>query len=557
MFGRATQMVSRAFRDPLFAVTFFVAACFLFFNLQYVDLLGDDAHYAIRSVGYVDVMFSQFQETPMIWFQSYPWWAHLSFHDHPFVFFLIQHIFLLMNESMLFTKLPSVFAALGSLFLTYAIGFRLGGRTSARVAVIALCANPLFLWLGRTAFMESIILFFVLLAFRALMPLAEKHKRRHLLWAGFLLGLATLTKYLSLFLLPVAAVLLLLHKKKVPVADLAAGVGVFILTILPAIVYNLFIFKTQGHLDYQFSRLLHIDSPWTGVPGASLQPSALWNLIISTAQSASYPFVLTAVAAFVGLWFRKRKRMITIFAPVFFLALLLFLISNVLPQPYQIALLTPFLAIAIGQFFSTFKSKKTVYMSAALLVAYSMMLSVPSQLLFQSSGRFPGLLSTTAVSQNAGMYQLDKRIDDIIMEQDIQPVFDSYPNMKKRKKSLSAFALDQEEGKTLKDIRFPHLFVYDQNISWYARTWLFIRRQFYHNLSIMSTSEFVENIDTVVAEKVTLILAGPAAPLEPTHLRTDHADQMLEAMKAQEQIVEEVKAFSGETAFYLYTVDVL
>src|SRR3989338_5270309 len=85
-----------------------LAAVFIFFRLSHVDMVGDDAHYSVRAIGLADFMFGDdfFQSTPLHWYEQTPWWAHLSFHDHPILLFLIQHFFLSLHTSIWFAKLP-------------------------------------------------------------------------------------------------------------------------------------------------------------------------------------------------------------------------------------------------------------------------------------------------------------------------------------------------------------------------------------------------------------------------------------------------------------------
>src|SRR3989344_9319669 len=72
-----------------------IAFGFRIWNAQHQDLFGDEAAYAFRSVGYLDYLGTNFQTQPVDWYQDseLPWWTRLSFHAHPPLGFLIQHLF--------------------------------------------------------------------------------------------------------------------------------------------------------------------------------------------------------------------------------------------------------------------------------------------------------------------------------------------------------------------------------------------------------------------------------------------------------------------------------
>jgi len=52
-----------------------LASVLLFVNLGKADMEGDQAHYAFRSVGYMDYLGSETQTTPLQWFDKIPWWS--------------------------------------------------------------------------------------------------------------------------------------------------------------------------------------------------------------------------------------------------------------------------------------------------------------------------------------------------------------------------------------------------------------------------------------------------------------------------------------------------
>src|SRR3989338_1638415 len=166
-----------------------VAAFFIFFKISHADMLGDDAHYSVRAIGLVDFMFgdSQFQSTPLQWFTVLPWWTSLSFPDHPLVLFYIQHLFLRISTSIFFAKLPYALMTLGTIGLTYAWCKKVFNREVGLLAALLLTLNAHFIWFGRSAFMESGVLFMITLAWYYFVRFLENDKY---FWQwGILLGL--------------------------------------------------------------------------------------------------------------------------------------------------------------------------------------------------------------------------------------------------------------------------------------------------------------------------------------------------------------------------------
>jgi len=121
-----------------------ITAFLMLVRISQVDFTGDNSHYAVRSLGYVDTMFSDQQTTPLNWFEHFPWWANLSFHDHPALLFFVQHIFLSIHESIFFAKLPYVLFSLGTLILVYQGAKENYGEDIAFWSTLFLAFNSLF-----------------------------------------------------------------------------------------------------------------------------------------------------------------------------------------------------------------------------------------------------------------------------------------------------------------------------------------------------------------------------------------------------------------------------
>src|SRR3989338_6885137 len=80
----------------LLALILLLGFGFRIWGLGFAEIFHDEGLYAFRSIGYIDYIQNNDQTTPIQWFKDLPqipWWTKLSFHDHPPLFFLVQHLF--------------------------------------------------------------------------------------------------------------------------------------------------------------------------------------------------------------------------------------------------------------------------------------------------------------------------------------------------------------------------------------------------------------------------------------------------------------------------------
>src|SRR5262245_13898416 len=182
---------------------FALAAFFLFFRLPAHDPLTDEEELAFRALGYVDYLNAEQQTTPYEWFDPQPWWIKLSFHDHPPLFFLVEHVVLrAFGDSLAAIRVPFALLGLASLGLLVALAHDLHGAPAAAIVAGLGAVNTFWLWIFRLGLQEGMVIFFVLAAIYCLTR-APANARWLVAW-GLALGLAMLTKYTSILLVPVS-----------------------------------------------------------------------------------------------------------------------------------------------------------------------------------------------------------------------------------------------------------------------------------------------------------------------------------------------------------------
>jgi len=154
-----------------------LAALMRLWGLGHADMVTDEALNSFRAVGMVDFLNTEFQTTPLEWFEEPQWWLRLSFHDHPPLSFLIQNIFFRMfGVGDLVARLPSACLGMGAVLLLYLLVLRWGNRRIALLAALILAVNNLHIWISRIALQESMLIFFMLLALIAMVCAFEKKK---------------------------------------------------------------------------------------------------------------------------------------------------------------------------------------------------------------------------------------------------------------------------------------------------------------------------------------------------------------------------------------------
>jgi 4-amino-4-deoxy-L-arabinose transferase-like glycosyltransferase len=298
----------------------------IFFRLGRHDMLTDDGHYALRSLGYFDYVASGEQTTPVQWFGARPFWSYLGFHDHPFLFFLIQHIFFkLFGAGVLISRLPSASAAIGTAIVVFFIGRKLGNVRAGLISLGALALNSYFIWMGRVGLLESVFTFFFCLGLYYFLKALEDNPK-YFMHTGLYWALAILTKYTFLFFLPGILVYILWQQRWIfKNKKFWIGVAVFLAISSPILIYNLGMLMSRGHFDVQFANLFgQVHNDWPKLaPSANfsnINPGAVLSTLI---EGFSWPYFVVFTLSFLGASLALRKSP-KILAPLMFVSPLVF-----------------------------------------------------------------------------------------------------------------------------------------------------------------------------------------------------------------------------------------
>jgi len=532
-------------------------------GLSSAELVFDEGAYAFRSIGYLDYLESHEQPTPVQWLRDgrLPAWLKLSFHDHPPLFFLIQHwFFALLGDSLTIARLPSALAGSIAIFLFFLIGrelfkkFNLGEKEIFKgvsasdfgglltAGLTALSFSPLMI--SRLSMLESVAFLFILLNIYLFLRLLINPK--YWMAFGLTLGLAFLSKYVSFFLvLTYLTFLIFIKSPLLRSRYLYLAVLLAVLIFSPVIIYNILLYQNFGHFDLQFATLFSQEVPyWQGSSGKTQEPfsNILENLLILY----SIPFLILVVGGIIltifgkkilpGNWLETRPSLLFMFLNLIFITVLLMVIGSairfsslyIIPAAFFVALIfimalnrLPKIKTAILIIFLIFLAQETVFALQPLF------LNAP----------------------NYGVRELDEYFDSVFGKAR-GPGLPAHPNPHLNR-IIQKYAAKREA--TLP----PTGIIYDDNLETAPILWLFSRRQYYQGVPITTASNFEATLGDQGATffkdlKLYFVKAGPGAP--PRRGTREPAPERLEMFLRESELEPEIiiKDFAGEIAFKIY-----
>lgn len=490
-------MIERNTNITFFAIII-LAVFLIFFRLDRADEQTDGAIFSIGSIGYIDYILSDSQTTPFQWFETPPWWSKLSFHDRPPLTPFIQHIFFkVFGESLFVMRLPYALTGIGSILLLYFIVKSIYNKKIALLSILILTVSTLFSWSSKSAYLEGIEVFFILLTLFLFIQ-AQKDKK-FFIFSGTSLGLTFLTKYTSFFLLPAIFAYMLLKNKKMIfskqfIVSLIIALGIF----SPVIVYNFMMYQERGHLDAQFTYLFKdsmyeaANKDWPSLYYKDMaSPSIvdnIQNIFFGLRGMFSKPFfyilIISSIVLLIGIFFIKDiHKHFLIPLVIFFITVEFSFISG---EVRFFPIFTPFLAVSasiiIFYFLERLKEKKLYYyfsiLILAFIVSFELFYNINTNLLNKPILSAPVFLSEHR-KENFGYKQLEQYLVTLF-END--PGYARKPRKLQKKSDVSLFK-DQMNGRDV--------FIYDFRLNWFATLWHLQKYELYHRIAITRDRDIV------------------------------------------------------------------
>lgn len=493
------------------ACIIFTAAFFRFVNINTEEVMTDEGNYAMRGIGWNDFMQSTTLTTPWNWFElrdKLPFWTQLSFNDHPPLHFAAIWLSVKIFGIHLWSVrlFPIIFGIL-SIALVMAICMQHKFRYGAICAGFFLAISPWHILISRRAAQESMVIFFLLLsAYFLFLLLDNKNAEKKFIWifAGLILGLGFLSKYSMGVIFPMylcVAIYKKWHKNKnfyfLPI--------IFLLTVAPIIIYNIFTYLERKHFDLQISRFLKMDtaSDWP----ASVQGIWQGNIhsIVSYFQNTTSWISIFAmviiVIGFIHFLFQRTKKENSAFF-LFAYSMIIFtgiFCALTLGDFGRSSIIIPFLALGFGLGSEMIIAKKNILFLMLIFACFFLLLigSVSDRI-----GK-PFLSKTLLASfyeKPHGFYYYEKwKKENIPVE---------YGSM--HYSSLKTWF--EHQIQLVNKTKAPVL-IYDQRIIWFGANWYFYKDSFYS-----------ENIPVIHMGITELLLQGNAINLEGKKIYFVEAD---------------------------------
>jgi len=476
----------------LISVIIILALFLRFYHLTSADVITDEALIAFRAIGYLDFFASPYQTTPYEWFSdNLPFWAKLSFHDHPPLVFLIQHLFFsLFGQSLLVLRLPFALAGVGAVLLIYLIGRKLFEPKVGLSAALLLSVSVNHNWVSRIGLQESLVIFFSLLTFYLF--LKNLAANQHWQW-GISLGLAMLTKYTAFIVLPIFLIYsFFTNKIQLKKKSFWLGLVLAILIFSPVLIYNLKLYQVTNHFDLQFSYLFGQTVPeWQYLPG-KMQMGSFFDRLISLIPNLFFSlllpmFIFSFASIFFAFYYFKKHhdRRLGFLLLTIFSYLLLFLLIG--PLPRFLSLVVPFIVLMVAWFIS--QQKRIIAVTFLLILAiFELFFTVNTLFAYNSLGWENVTYSQLKKeSYSYGYNQLDAHLTQLLKNKKPAVTFTArYQFLEDIKKKAMAGA----EKEKLKSASI--LLIYDGNMYDLATLWLFHRRMVYQGWPIITADDYLK-----------------------------------------------------------------
>jgi len=480
-----------------------VSGFFLFYRLGRADPLTDEIQIAFRSIGWLDFLGTSYQTTPLEWFRPpAPNWVHLSFHDHPPLTFLLEHIiFNFAPDSLFWLRLPFAIFGLATVWLIYLIAKKLFNNNQAALAAALIAATDSYLiWIGRIGLQEGIVIFFSLLALFYLMK--AKDNDTNFIYFGLALGLGLLTKYTAAIILPIGLIYIWLNfpekfKNKKLYLGLLAGLIIF----SPVIFYNLQMFKAVGHFDVQLATLFRQAAPqWPVLLGKNIGPlpERIMNFYPALIANSSPVFIFFYFASLIFLIYSLVKKIIRqadFKLEAWLLACLILyhlLIVVIGPSQRFLAMIIPIIILIFAYSLTYFDQKNkilrlTFLPLVILFTAYEAFFSWQTFQTVAPMADSPWVYSnlrneSPALGYNSLEAYLKKTID-VARPAIVFPTGDNLQFINDYRQ--------QDFRRIGKNPKQAILLVFDPRMDNYAKFWIFGRRYYYDGWPIISVDEYL------------------------------------------------------------------
>lgn len=536
-----------------------------FFNLTAFDIKNDSALYSVRALGWFDYLGGG-QTAPVQWFGNIPSWALLSFHDCPPLVFLIQKIFFtIFGDNTFAVRLPFALAGVVSVLVIYfAVKlFRSGNAALWAAGIFSLSSYAV--WSSRAGYLEGIeVLFIVLSLFFFLKYLQNKGEKDLYWWAG-MAGLAFMSKYTSVFLLPVGLAILVISEWKTIKKQwqkIAYPFLIFLAVISPVVVYNALVLKYRGHFDASLSAMVGMHpQDFSIIANRTINISLFENfssLVSCFYENAS---IFLAVSLLISLIYLiiKAVRKNSSKAELFILLNILTvggMFCFGVTDAWQVSIFMPLLSIILAIFIVDID----VYLIGGrrLFLNKLFLLIIVLILLLE----FLYCLNTNILIKPIGnktWFFADQRLQsDGWNELEIYWRNNLLPSLTDKKKIKSIDDMSLNSG----DFVNKNVIFYDDNVNWFAYMWYIEKYHLYYRFpflpisTLLANPKLLETLKSFGARDFYYVSNRSSRVIDATVSRNTELMEAIGRLNSQlEQAglgFEEITSREGEIAFRIY-----
>jgi len=420
---------------PLLTILFLSAGINILLAI-YSPVVQDELAYGMRAIRLEDNLYSSSQTTPFQWYEVVPWWAHLSFHDHPPLVMWIQHVFIrVFGDSLFVMRLPSVLFGVLSVYLIFLIAKRVSGERVALLSAALLAVNTHITYFASRALMESITLALVLGVIYVLLRALDD--RRYLPYLGIALGLAILAKYTAFVMMPVVLWSIWWWRRSyLRTRQLWYAVCCLCLMLSPVIIYNVMLYRSLGHFDMQLAYFFSQATPeWPyDIQLGKLERGSFGERLISSPSIFGYwSLGMTIVFLFSSWYVLTRQKLSVVWEQrewwVIVTTAVMYMIASVGvfgASPRFSVYITPLIIALISAVLVRYVNRAMMRYAIWGFVAYEACFSLVTGGVFFPYQVVPGVTHSEALRQeDLGVIALDRYLTD----SDITLVYDDRVSM--------------------------------------------------------------------------------------------------------------------------------
>ncbi len=561
----------------------FLGAGLRFYHISWHDSYLDETVLAFRAIEMIDYDAAPQQPTPWQWFEEVPWWAHLSFHDHPVFFFLLQNLSIKIFGVTLFAvRFPSILAGLASIVMIFLVGKKLFGKKVGLLSAALLAVNSYNLFVSRLGLQESVVILLILASFYFL--LQTKDNSKNWLWFWLCFGVGIITKYTILVIMPILLWYILLFKIKFyKDKNFWQGLIVFFLVTAPSSIYNLALYNSRGHFDFQLSAAFGQNVPeWQVRLGRNLVGGLETRFTYFFAAMHYATNLLFGLLTVVSIWvvsarllFSSKiitklakikkldinKNLLFLFGSTFIFYLWFFVIGSnyrfvSMIVPFFILLIS-FTLMRVSEFFRNFKFGKVVSFAVlSIIFLVEFLFSYNSFLRLDSWG----VVNITYAqineeTQNFGFNEVGEYLEDILENRV------TYFAGQAEYQFLADLQTKRIKEKIKKgDKPLPIVIIFEKDLKFLPSLWYFQRHLIYDGWPVLSDIEFAditnETFDKFYkeqgVEKFIYIAADNEELLRKVPNRRDSGLLLENYLKEREIIPKKINKKNGEKAFLIY-----